>query len=103
MTDTLHDVKSFILAEMPLVSALCPLCQGLVKKTNDEQDLPVYLSSPYQIRTIEKMEGRYFEKVDSRYLHDCRTVREVTNEAVAAFLPPESHGQRRAIPLITLF
>lgn len=72
MLTTIDVENSFILVEQPVISGLCPICQQTIKKSTDSEGLPVYLSTPYKIRTIIITEDRSFEKVDSAFLHDCR-------------------------------
>lgn len=71
MTPTPNNSNGSIWAENPAIGDKCPTCGIGIKYTNDEQENPVLLSIPHQIRTIKIMEGRCFEKVDQRFVHVC--------------------------------
>ena len=78
MPNTPTNTKSFLLAEMPTISARCSHCGAFIKTSINEFDQPVQVEIPYTIRTIEFFHGgRSFEKIDSVYQHNCQSQSEL--------------------------
>lgn len=78
MPNTPTNTQSFILAEMPTISARCQHCGAFVKTSINELDQPIQVEIPYTIRTIEFFHGgRSFEKIDAAYQHNCQSQSEL--------------------------
>lgn len=66
--------ESFIWVEQPPLSTRCELCGAFIRHSFDENDSQVFLSLPYQIRTIKIFDGgRTYAKVHHSAIHVCQS------------------------------